>query len=985
MMKKVLLLLFLFLCVSVNAQIPPLQPPPLFSCDDNNDGFGLFDLASRIPSLLNGLNPATTQISFHETEVDSQNNTNPISNLISYVNITPNNQRMYVRIVDDTNSNVYHPDFDLIVNPLPNAGTDGAITVCETSTTAINLYSLITGEQSGGTWTWVTGTGGTFNAAAGTYTSSVGATTSTFTYTITGNVPCINDSSVATVSVMQQPNAGTDGTLTVCDASTTTIDLFSLITGEQAGGTWTRATGTGGTFNAAAGTYTPAVGATTSIFSYTITGTAPCFNDSSIVIISINCNPPPPSVVCGGTFTDNGGASANYANNSNQTTTICPTTPGDVVKVTFTSFNTEASWDALYVYDGNTVNPATQLPSAYPVGNVPGGIAGGYWGNLTGVNLPGPFISASPNGCLTFVFRSDANNTLEGWVANVSCITLPSCPAPTTLVATTVTDSSFILNWTNTNGSMGFIFNRLSIVPQGEAPSITNSIVVNAPQNIYTLTGLSPEACYSVYLKKYCSTSESSEWSEPLNICMSNCANSGDCSEALILNAFLDSNNNGVKDVGETNFNQGNFVYQVNDSTTNQYGTSNNGSYYIFDSNPANSYDINFAINSELNAYYTSAVSYTNVTLSDGSGANYLYFPVVNILPHVDAQVSLSPYGQPRPGFTYTNYIYYQNNGLQTIANGTLTYTHAPNVSISFVSQSGVTTTSNGFTYDFTNLAPNESRYIYVTLSVPTIPTVNLGDLITNSVTIQITGDINPTNNSSSITQTIVGSYDPNDKMESHGGKIVHANFTSNDYLYYTIQFENTGSANAEFIRVQDALDNQLDENTFEMINASHNVNTKRVGNQLTWHFYDINLPPTATNPNDSHGYIHFRIRPKPGYAIGDIIPNTASIYFDYNPAIVTNTFTTEFVQALGNSTFNADTISLYPNPTTDRITITNSGSEKILKLAIYDVTGKRIYTLNHNLMNVIAVDVSQFAKGIYLVELTSDNNSKITKKLILK
>ena len=436
---------------------------------------------------------------------------------------------------------------------------------------------------------------------------------------------------------------------------------------------------------------------------------------------------------------------------------------------------------------------------------------------------------------------------------------------------------------------------------------------------------------------------------------------------------------------GEPNFNQGTFVYQVNDSGNNLYGNSNNSSYYIFDSNPANYYDIYFVINSELNAYYTSSVSYTNVTLPDGSGANNLYFPIVNILPHVDAQVYLSPYGQPRPGFTYINSIYYQNNGLQTIANGTLIFTHAPNVSISSVSQPGVTTTSTGFTYDFTNLAPNEGRYINVVLSVPTIPTVNLGDLVTNTVTIQIAGDINLSNNSSSITQTIVGSYDPNDKMESHGGKIVHANFTSNDYLYYTIQFENTGTANAEFIRVEDALDSHLDESTFEMISASHNVNTKRFGNQLTWHFYNINLPPTSANPSGSHGYVSFRIKPKAGYAIGDIIPNTASIHFDYNPAITTNTFNTEFVQALANTTFSAGTISLYPNPTSNRITISNNGTERISKLAIYDVTGKRIYNIDDNSLDAITIDVSHYEKGIYLVELTSDTNSKITKKLILK
>jgi protocatechuate 3,4-dioxygenase beta subunit len=173
------------------------------------------------------------------------------------------------------------------ITPQANAGADGSTSVCDNSITAINLFNLITGEQSGGSWTRLTGTGGTFVAASGTYTPAAGATTSTFQYTITGTAPCPNDVSVATVNITPQANAGADGSTSVCDLSTTTIDLYSLITGEQSGGTWTRLTGTGGTFVAASGTFTPAVGATTSTFQYTITGTAPCPNDVSIATVTI--------------------------------------------------------------------------------------------------------------------------------------------------------------------------------------------------------------------------------------------------------------------------------------------------------------------------------------------------------------------------------------------------------------------------------------------------------------------------------------------------------------------------------------------------------------------------------------------------------------------------------------------------------------------------------------------------------------------------
>ncbi|MEN9336537.1 MAG: putative adhesin, partial [Bacteroidota bacterium] len=175
--------------------------------------------------------------------------------------------------------------------PQSNAGVDGGTIVCESSTTPIDLFSLITGEQTGGTWVRTTGTGGTFNATAGTFTPALGATSSTFTYTIIGTIPCADDESVASITIQAQPNAGLDGSLTICNTNTATIDLYSLINGEQSGGTWIRTSGTGGVFNSASGSFTPSFTTNTSTFTYTITGVAPCISDSSVATIVVNNQP----------------------------------------------------------------------------------------------------------------------------------------------------------------------------------------------------------------------------------------------------------------------------------------------------------------------------------------------------------------------------------------------------------------------------------------------------------------------------------------------------------------------------------------------------------------------------------------------------------------------------------------------------------------------------------------------------------------------
>ena len=600
--------------------------------------------------------------------------------------------------------------------------------------------------------------------------------------------------------------------------------------------------------------------------------------------------------------------------------------------------------------------------------------------------LPNPFYYPQNNPGIDVVYARYVSimgcqsiGTIE--LQTNTCTT--SCTAPTNLTATNVTDTSFELSWVPTANPVSFSY--VSIVPQGSPPSENNNLLSG---NIYSiiLTGLTPNTCYSVYVRSICGSTISNEWSAPFDICMPDCTNSGQCAQAFLANAFLDSNTNGIKDDGEVNFPYGTFEYQINNSGTNLYGTSSNGSYYIFDGNASNSYALGFVVNSELASYYSCTTSYNNITLPTGSGTNYLYFPVVNTQPYIDASVSITPIGQPRPGFTYINYIRYKNNSLQTIANGTITFAKDAAITIIDNSQAGTTPTADGFSFNFTNLAPFETRAFIVTFQVPTIPTVSLWQLITNTATVTVDNDTNVANNTATITQAIVGSYDPNDITESHGEKIVFEDFTADDYLIYTIRFENTGTANAEFIRIEDALDSQLDENTFELISSSHEVNVRRDGTALTFHFYGIDLPPSTININDGHGYVQFKIKPKTGYAIGDIIPNTASIFFDYNPPIVTNTFETEFVENLSTSTFTQANVVIYPNPATNYVQVAlNNSAENIQSITLMNVLGKTILEQQNIANNQTIINTSSLAKGMYLIKITSETKVSLIKKLIIQ
>jgi gliding motility-associated-like protein len=217
-------------------------------------------------------------------------------------------------------------------------------------------------------------------------------------------------------------------------------------------------------------------------------------SDSSTWSDGVNATTQPVPPACGGTFTDPGGSTGQYANNANVTTTICPDNPTDVVLIDFTAFNLENNFDFLQVYDGNS--------TAAPL-----------LGTFTGTTIPGQLESSTAGGCLTFVFTSDGIVAADGWIANVTCVLAPTCPKPTNLTATVLTSTSASLTW-NENGTATQW--EVIIQPAGSGtplPSATGIIVNGTPT--YTATGLNPGVNYEYWVRAICSSSDMSFWNGP--------------------------------------------------------------------------------------------------------------------------------------------------------------------------------------------------------------------------------------------------------------------------------------------------------------------------------------------------------------------------------------------------------------------------------------------------------------------------------------
>jgi hypothetical protein len=337
---------------------------------------------------------------------------------------------------------------------------------------------------------------------------------------------------------------------------------------------------------------------------------------------------------------------------------------------------------------------------------------------------------------------------------------------------------------------------------------------------------------------------------------------------------------------------------------------------------------------------------------------------------HQDIETWIIPLTVARPGFDARYKIIYKNKGTVTIS-GSLTYAFDDEY-MDFVS--AIPTENNQsfslLSWNYTNLLPYETREIVVVLNINTpveTPAVNLGDVLKfSSVVFPITGDEYSSDNSNDLRQIVVGSFDPNDKICVEGD-IIDSDMIG-DYVHYVIRFENTGTFAAENIVVRDIIDlDKFDISTLVPLNSSHNFITKVNASVVEFIFENINLPFEDTN-ND--GYITFKIKTKPTLVVGDSFSNNASIYFDYNPPIVTNTFTSIF-QELGIQDFEfSDYFSLFPNPTEDVLHIKSTTTVFINSVSIYNTLGQLIQVVT-NPTNTI--DISTLKSGNYFIRLTTD------------
>ena len=355
---------------------------------------------------------------------------------------------------------------------------------------------------------------------------------------------------------------------------------------------------------------------------------------------------------------------------------------------------------------------------------------------------------------------------------------------------------------------------------------------------------------------------------------------------------FADLNSNGIRDNGEPGL-PGALI------TANPAGYiavgNTTGSYLVYSN--AGSQTVSAALPSSFWALSTTPTSFTVAPTSgqpDWTDLDFGFVPVVDTSLLVPELVMSGA-----PCSTTTSlWLTIHNQGTR-VENGTITLTL--DVGFAFVSATPtpLSVSGNVITWSFDDLGYFGTQGIHVIVQMPGVAFNGMPYQISTYVTAlddqgSVTGVFN-----TALGGVVACPFDPNDKQVNPVGYGPPGAISiDEERLIYTIRFQNTGTAPAMNVMLRDQLDASLDLSHLQVLGFSHvptNIGVEPAG-ELVIRFDNIQLPDSGSNFIGSQGFITFSVGLIEGLPDLTEIHNTAEIYFDLNPPVITNTTLTTLV-----------------------------------------------------------------------------------------
>jgi|GEM_PF-5034542 len=423
--------------------------------------------------------------------------------------------------------------------------------------------------------------------------------------------------------------------------------------------------------------------------------------------------------------------------------------------------------------------------------------------------------------------------------------------------------------------------------------------------------------------------------------------------------SYFDINQNGSQDDGEYLIND--IAININDSV--DYVTSITPHSFITKQEGV----MNVAYNETANPDWqlTSSTSNFEVLLDENYISDTLYFGVAPTDPKVEVSLSLSS-DLLRCNEPSQIHMSIKNTGNIPLTDLDYQLVLDEILELDMIDRS------------IPNLRPGDVHRRSEDIDVPGPDVFTIGENLDFQLVVDYTHATEEYSKTKIFSDLVLCSYDPNDKL-------VNPNREDNaiyegEGLDYVIRFQNTGNAPAYVVEVLDTIESKLSLSTLRVLDSSHpDILTTTIDSDkriVSFLFSDIFLPDSLSNPEGSQGYISFSIQPEDDFAFGEEINNSASIYFDFNPPILTNTTRSILTMPLNTSGV-VDNVNIYPNPTTQTLYFDEviDGSYEII-----DIQGR---VLDSNLIEGSQIDISRLLPSIYFVKIKERNKPISTHRFV--
>ncbi len=109
------------------------------------------------------------------------------------------------------------------------------------------------------------------------------------------------------------------------------------------------------------------------------------------------------------------------------------------------------------------------------------------------------------------------------------------------------------------------------------------------------------------------------------------------------------------------------------------------------------------------------------------------------------------------------------------------------------------------------------------------------------------------------------------------------------------------------------------------------------------------------------------------------VIPGSTTVDVFAEDLATYNTYTINFDYGTGEISNATKAVSIYPNPTTGKVHVSNAENAQIM---VYSVTGELVVSYNNFSSNMI--DLSELNEGIYIMNIVIADKTVLNKKISL-